>query len=63
MAMHIYFVEWSAPIPRHSKNMRVRAQTKQSAINKAKERLGKKVKEQHLHHFDAWRVKPYRKKA
>jgi len=60
--MHRYFVEWSAPNYRHSGSMKVLARTKQSAINKAKEKLGKKVKERHLHHFNAWRYKPYHKK-
>ncbi len=51
--MHRYLVEWSAPNYRDSKNLSVLAATKGSAINKAKERLGKKVKEKHLHHFYA----------
>jgi hypothetical protein len=53
---HRYFVEWSAPNYRDSKSMIVLAGTKPAAIKVAKEKLGAKVKKQHLHHFDAWRI-------
>lgn len=55
--MHRYFVEWSAPNYRNAGSTRVLAKTKQSAIKKAKAKLGKRVKEQYLHHFNAWRIK------
>ena len=53
---HRYFVDWAAPIIRNSGNMRVLASDKKVAISKAKAKLGKRVKEQHLHHFDAVRI-------
>jgi len=59
--MHSYLVEWSAPNHRDSKSITVRAATKASAVNKAKERLGKKVKEKHLHHFYAIKKTTYRR--
>ena len=53
--MHRYFVEWSAPDYHKSGSMVVLAGTKPGAVSRAKAKLGKKVKEQHLNHFDAWR--------
>ena len=53
---HRYFVEWSAPNYRNAGSTRVLAGTKPAAITTAKKRLGGKVRTQHLHHFDAWRI-------
>lgn len=53
---HRYFVQWSAPNYHNAGSTRVLAGTKPGAISRAKEKLGKKVKEQYLHHFDAWRI-------
>jgi len=53
---HIYLVEWSAPIIKNSKNIRVLANNKTDAIARAKKKLGNKVRQQHLHHFYAIRV-------
>jgi hypothetical protein len=55
---HKYFVEWSAPNYKNSRNMTVIVSTKSEAISKAKKKLGSKVKTQHLHHFSAWRIRP-----
>ncbi len=52
---HRYFVEWSAPNYRNAGSTVVLAGTKPGAIAKAKEKLGDRVKKQHLNHFDAWR--------
>lgn len=50
---HHYLVIWSAPIRQNSGSTVVLAGTKPSAINKAKVKLGNRVKKQHLHHFVA----------
>jgi hypothetical protein len=52
---HRYFVEWSAPDYHNSGNTAVLASTKPQAISRAKKKLGNRVKNQHLSHFDAWR--------
>ena len=53
MAMHRYRVDWSAPNHRDSGSVTLLASTQSSAKSKAKARLGKKVKERHLHGFTA----------
>ncbi len=53
---HRYFVEWSAPNYRNSGSTTVMANNKPSAIQRAKRKLGSKVKKQYLNRFDAWRI-------
>ena len=53
---HRYFVEWSAPNYRNAGSTTVMADNKPDAIQKAKKKLGGKVKSQYLNHFDAWRT-------
>ena len=53
---HRYFVEWSAPNYRNAGSTTVMADNKPDAIQKAKKKLGSKVKSQYLNHFDSWRV-------
>ena len=53
---HRYFVEWSDPNYRNAGSTTVMADNKPDAIQKAKKKLGGKVKKQYLSHFDAWRV-------
>jgi hypothetical protein len=45
---HRYFVEWSAPNYHNAGSTVVLAGTNPSAIAKAKEKLGDRVKRQHL---------------
>ncbi len=57
---HRYFVEWSAPNYRNAGSTTVTASNKPDAVQKAKKKLGGRVKKQYLSHFDAWRVFPNR---
>ena len=60
---HRYFVEWSAPNYHNAGNTTVMAENKKAAVERAKEKLGGKVKRQYLHHFDAWRADTVPSKA
>ena len=53
---HRYFVEWSAPNYRNAGSTTVMADNKPDAIQKAKKKLGSKVRSQYLNHFDSWKV-------
>jgi len=53
---HRYFVEWSAPNYRNAGSTTVMADNKPDAIQKAKRKLGGKVRSQYLSKFDAWKV-------
>ena len=53
---HRYFVEWSAPNYRNSGSTTVMASNKPDAIQRAKKKLGSRVKKQYLSRFNAWRL-------
>lgn len=54
---HRYLVEWSAPNYHNAGSKTVMADNQPDAVKIAKKRLGKRVKTQYLHHFDAWRIR------
>ncbi len=60
--LHKYYVEWSAPNYRNAGSTMVMASNKPDAIQKAKKKLGNRVKTQYLSRFDAWRT-PVRPKS